>query len=46
MRDTRGGLLLDAVLALGIVALGAFALYTLGFTFGEILNGAFRFFGI
>lgn len=45
-RNRRGGVLLDLVLAVGLVLLAAFALYALGITFGEILSGAGHFFGI
>ena len=44
-RGQRGGLLLDAVLSLGVVLLGAFVLAHFGLTFAEILRGAARFFG-
>ncbi len=44
--NRRGGVLLDLVLAVGLILLVAFALFTLGITFGEILSGARHFFGI
>lgn len=44
--NQRGGALLDLVLAMGLILLAAFVLWTLGITFGEILNGAGHFFGI
>lgn len=45
-RARRGGVLLDAVVALGVVLVGAYALAHLGLTFEEILRGAGRFFGV
>jgi hypothetical protein len=45
-RNRRAGVLLDAVLGLGAVLLGAFALDTLGISWTEILHGASRFFGV
>lgn len=42
----RGGVVLDLVLAAGIVLIGAFLLYSLGLTFHQILYGAGRFFGL
>jgi hypothetical protein len=45
-RGTRGGVLLDGVLALGIVLVGAFALAHVGLTFREVLSGAEQFFGL
>jgi len=45
-RSRRGGVLLDAVLALGVVLVGAFALNEFGLTFAEIVRGASRFFGV
>lgn len=44
LRSDRAGVLLDAVLVLGLVLLGAFALDRLGISFGEILHGARQFF--
>lgn len=41
----RGGVLLDVVLVLAIVLVGAFALESIGLSFREILHGAERFFG-
>jgi len=43
--DRRGGVLLDLVVGLALVLLGAFALSALGISFHEILRGAGRFFG-
>lgn len=42
----QGGVVLDLVLATGVVLVGAFALYHLGLTFRAILFGAERFFGL
>ena len=39
-------MLLDAVVAVALVLLGAFALETLGITFGQLVHGAMRFFGL
>ena len=44
--SNRGGVFLDLVLALGIVLVGAFALYHVGLSFHSILHGAERFFGV
>jgi Sec-independent protein translocase protein TatA len=40
----RGGVLLDAVLAVALLLLGAFALDRMGVHFGEIVRGARQFF--
>lgn len=45
-RSSRGGVLIDAVLALGLLLLAAFALERIGISFEEILRGALRFFGL
>jgi hypothetical protein len=42
----RGGVLLDLVLVLALVLLGAFALDLLGITFWDIVHGAESFFGV
>jgi hypothetical protein len=42
----RGGVLLDFVLVVALVLLGAFALDYLGVTFSEIVRGAAHFFGL
>ncbi|MGA7845704.1 MAG: hypothetical protein WCB18_01250 [Thermoplasmata archaeon] len=42
----RGGVLLDLVLSLGLIFLGAYALESIGLTFGHLLHGALRFFGL
>jgi hypothetical protein len=44
--NQRGGVVLDIVLAVGLILLGAFVLYSLGITLGEILSGAAHFFGV
>jgi hypothetical protein len=46
IRARRGGVLLDGVLSVGVVLVGAFALYHFGLTFSEILHGASDFFGL
>lgn len=43
--DTRGGVLLDLVLAVGLILLAAFTLDLAGVTFAQLLSGAGRFFG-
>ncbi len=45
LRSERAGVLLDAVVAVGLVLLAAFALQWFGLSFSEILHGAARFFG-
>jgi hypothetical protein len=40
----RGGLLLDVVLAFGVILIGAFLLGHLGLSFHELLHGAEHFF--
>jgi hydrogenase maturation factor len=40
----RGGVLLDLVLALAFVLVGAFVLAHVGISFSEIVTGARRFF--
>lgn len=44
--NRRGGVLLDLVLATGLILLTAFVLYAAGITFGEVLRGAGHFFGV
>jgi hypothetical protein len=44
--NRRGGLLLDGVLSLAFVLLGAFVLESAGISFAELLRHATRFFGI
>ena len=44
--DQRGGILLDAVVSLGLILLAAFALESLGISFHEITHAALRFFGL
>lgn len=43
-RSPRGGVLLDAVVALGLLLLAAFALAHFGITFSEVVRGARHFF--
>jgi hypothetical protein len=40
----RGGVLLDAIVGLSLILLGAFALDRMGFHFATILAGARQFF--
>ncbi|MGD0249387.1 MAG: hypothetical protein ABSB97_00615 [Thermoplasmata archaeon] len=42
----RGGVVLDLVLTLAVVIIGAFALESVGLSFGVLLHGALRFFGL
>jgi hypothetical protein len=42
----RGGVILDLVLAAGLILVGAFVLSLLGVNFAEILTGAGHFFGL
>jgi hypothetical protein len=42
----RGGVLLDTVLALALILIGAFALESIGISFGQLVHGAERFFGL
>jgi hypothetical protein len=44
--NRRGGVLLDAVLAIALVVLGAFALNAVGISLGDLLHGAAQFFGL
>jgi hypothetical protein len=45
-RNRRGGVLLDAVLALALLLVGAYLLQSAGLSFHELLHGAARFFGV
>jgi hypothetical protein len=45
-KNCSGGVVLDVVLGVAVVILGAFALSALGYGFQEIANGATWFFGI
>jgi hypothetical protein len=45
-RNRRGGMLLDLVIAAGVILLGAFVLSLLGINFAQILEGAGKFFGL
>jgi hypothetical protein len=44
-RDSRGGVVLDLVIATALVLLGAFALSRLGISFAQVWIGARHFFG-
>jgi hypothetical protein len=44
--NRRGGVLLDAVVSIGLILLGAYALESVGISFGQLLHGALRFFGL
>jgi len=44
--SSRGGVVLDVVVAMGLILAGAFLLVHLGITFHAILRGAERFFGV
>jgi|HubBroStandDraft_1064217.scaffolds.fasta_scaffold23723_5 hypothetical protein len=44
--NRKGGILLDAVLSLALLVVGAFLLESIGISFGEIVHGAMRFFGL
>jgi len=43
-RSRRGGVLLDAVMVVGLLLLAGFALSHLGITFSEVVRGARQFF--
>ena len=45
MRSRRGGVLLDLVIAIGLILLVAFALSHVGIDLHQLLEGARRFFG-
>jgi hypothetical protein len=44
--NESGGILLDMVLAVGLILLTAFVLAMFGVTFAEVLQGARQFFGV
>ena len=44
--NRRGGVLLDAVLALALLLVGAYLLHSAGLTFHELVHGAAQFFGV
>jgi hypothetical protein len=46
IRSRRAGILLDGVLAIAILVVGAYALDRLGITFSMILHGARQFLGV
>jgi hypothetical protein len=45
-RNRRAGVLLDAVLAIALIVLGAFALNAIGLRLSTLLEGAGHFFGL
>jgi hypothetical protein len=45
-RNRRGGVVLDLVVAFGVILVGAFFLYHVGLTFHALLHSAERFFGV
>jgi hypothetical protein len=45
-RTGRGGVVLDVILAFGIILVGAFLLFEMGLTFHQVIRGAERFFGV
>jgi hypothetical protein len=45
-RNRRGGVLLDFVIAIGLILLASFFLYSVGITLGDLLRGAAHFFGV
>lgn len=45
-RQIRGGVLLDAVVVLALILVGAFALESVGISFHELVRGAESFFGL
>jgi len=45
-RNRRGGVLLDAVVAIALLLIGAWVLSGLGVSLHEVLHGAARFLGL
>jgi len=45
-RSRRGGVLLDLIVAFGLIVLMAFVLVSFGVTFHELMHGVEHFFGI
>jgi hypothetical protein len=45
-RSVRGGVVLDLVVAVGLVLLAAFALESIGITWGDLVHSVARFFGL
>ncbi len=45
-RSTRGGVLLDLVVALGLILIAAFALESIGISWTDLVRTAARFFGV
>jgi hypothetical protein len=46
LRSTRAGVVLDLVVAVGLILIGAFVLEAVGITWADLLSGAARFFGL
>jgi hypothetical protein len=46
LRSTRGGVVLDLVVAFGLILIAAFAFEWLGISFATLLQAAGRFFGL
>jgi hypothetical protein len=44
-KNRRGGVLLDLVLSLALILVGAYALESIGIDFHQLLHGALHFFG-
>ncbi len=44
--NSRGGVLLDAVLVLAFVLVGAYLLHSAGLSFHDLVHGAESFFGL
>jgi hypothetical protein len=42
--NLRGGVVLDLVIAAGLILVGAFALHQFGYSFHQLLHGARQFF--
>lgn len=45
VRSIRGGIVLDLVVAVGLVLLATFVLTAVGITWSDLVNGFVRFFG-
>jgi hypothetical protein len=45
VRSTRGGVVLDLVIAVGLILLATFVLTAVGVTWSDLVNGFVRFFG-
>jgi len=44
-RSSRGGIVLDLVIAVGLILLATFVLTAVGVTWSDLVNGFVRFFG-